>query len=225
MTAVATRTDQTCLQAIQYLPSGATLTMHRVSWEDYEKLLEDLGPGYAPRISYDRGKLEVQMPLPIHELFKEWLVRFIQVLCDELDVDIETLGSTTFKYEPWAQGLEPDTCFYIQNAASIIGVTRFDSALPPPPPDVAVEIDITSESLGRFSIYQNLGVPEIWRCDEHRMEIYHLTETGYAEAPTSRAFPFLTGEALFDFLKRSQTEGQSATLRAFRAWVKTQSPA
>ena len=220
MFAVATRNY---LQAIKHLPRGGMLTFHRVTWKEYEELLDDLGPGYTPRISYDRGRLEVEMPLPIHELFKEWLVRLIQVLCDELGVDIESLGSTTFKYEPWAQGLEPDTCFYVQNTASIIGIKRFDPNVPPPPPDIAVEIDITSESLSRFPIYQNLGVPEIWRCDEQRLEIYHLTASGYVEAAASRAFPFLTGDVLFQFLERSRTEGQSATLRAFRAWVKTQS--
>lgn len=52
--------------------------------------------------------------------------------------------------------------------------------------------------------------------------MYHLTETGYVEAPASRAFPLLTTEALGQFLQRSQTEGQSAVLREFRQWVRAQ---
>jgi len=221
MIAVATRNY---LQAIKHLPSGATLTFHRVPWAEYEELLDDLGPGYAARICYDGGRMEIEMPLPIHELYKEFLSHLIRALTEVLGLDLECLGSTTFKYESWAQGLEPDGCFYIQNAARIIGVKRFDPNVPPPPPDIAVEIDITSESLNRFPTYQNLGVPEIWRCDEQRLEIHHLTESGYVEAAASRAFPFLTGDVIFQFLERSRTEGQSATLRAFREWGKTQSP-
>ncbi|MEP7339783.1 MAG: Uma2 family endonuclease, partial [Acidobacteriota bacterium] len=98
----------------------------------------------------------------------------------------------------------------------------FDPTQPPPPPDIAVEIDITSESLARFPIYANLGVPEIWRYDEQQVSIYHLAASGYVEATTSRAFPFLTAEALDQFLERSQTEGQSPSLREFRQWIRAQ---
>ncbi len=210
------------LDAIAHLPAGGTLIFQRVSWEEYEKLLVDLGPGYPSRISYDHGRLEVAMPLPIHETLKDLLVRLMQVLSDELGMDFEALGSTTFSYKDWLQGLEPDACFYVQNIERVLGVRRFDPSAPPPAPDIAVEIDIISESLSRFPIYANLGVPEIWRYDEHEVCIYHLSETGYVEAAASRAFPFLTGKVLFDLLERSITVGQSAALREFRQWVKAQ---
>ncbi|NOT59036.1 MAG: Uma2 family endonuclease [Acidobacteria bacterium] len=209
-------------EAIAHLPEGATLILHHVPWAAYEALLNDLGAGYKARISYDHGKLEVNMPLPIHERWKLFLSDFMRLLTIDLGMMLESLGSTTYKYKDWDAGLEPDTCFYLANAASIIGVDRFDDQTPPPPPDIAVEIDITSESLNRFPIYAKLGVPEIWRCDEKQLQIYHLTEAGYVEAETSRAFPFLTGAALFEYLERSLTEGQSATLRAFREWVREQ---
>ena len=162
------------------------------------------------------------MPLPIHERQKEFISRLMHVLTDELGLDLECLGSTIYKYEDWLQGLEPDTCFYVQNAARVIGVERFDPDAPPPPPDIAVEIDITSESLSRFHIYANLGVPEIWRYDQYQAQMYHLIGTDYVEAEASRAFPFLTGDVLFQLLERSKTDGQTATLRDFRQWVKAQ---
>ena len=209
-------------KAIANLPPGGTLTFHHVTWEEYEKLLEEMGAGYAPRISYDHGKLEIFMPLPIHEYLKAFLSDLMRALTDELDLEMIGLGSTTFSYRDWLQGLEPDTCFYIQNAARVLGVRRFDPAVPPPAPDIAVEVDITSESLNRFPTYANLGVPEIWRCEENEIVMYHLTETGYVAAAASKAFPFLTTEALGQFLKRSETESQRDLLREFRAWVKAQ---
>lgn len=210
------------LGAIAHLPEGGTLIFHHVPWAAYEALLNDLGAGYKARISYDHGKLEVNMPLPIHERWKVFLTDLMRLLTIDLGLMLESLGSTTYKYKDWDAGLEPDTCFYLANAASVIGVDRFDEQTPPPPPDIAVEIDITSESLNRFPIYAKLGVPEIWRGDVDGLQIYHLTESGYVEAAASRAFPFLTAKVLFEFLQRSQTEGQSATLLAFRAWVQTQ---
>ena len=208
------------LEVIACLPPGGTLSFQQVAWGEYEKLLEDLGAGYPSRVSYDHGKLEVFMPLPIHEYFKSFLARLIYVLTDALDLEMIELGSTTFKYHDWLQGVEPDSCFYIQNAARVLGVKRFDPSVPPPAPDIAVEIDITSESLSRFATYANLGVPEIWRYDKTEVEIYHLTETGYVVAAASRAFPFLTAEALGQFLQRSQAESQRDLLREFREWVR-----
>jgi Uma2 family endonuclease len=210
------------LDAIAHLPEGGTLIFHHVPWAAYEALLNDLGDGYKARVSYDHGKLEVNMPTAVHERWKIFLSDLMRLLTDALGLDMEGLGSTTYRYEKWAAGLEPDTCFYIANAASILGVKRFDPQVPPPPPDIVVEVDITSESLGRFATYAKLGVPEIWRCDEAQLQIYHLTEAGYVEAEHSLAFPFLTGATLFEYLQRSLTEGQSATLRAFREWVQTQ---
>ncbi len=208
-------------EAIDHLPEGGTLIFHHVPWEEYEDLLEDLGAGYRARICYDHGRLEIMMPLPIHERQKEFISRLMHVLTDELGLELECLGSTTYKYEDWLAGLEPDTCFYVENAARVIGVERFDPYSPPPPPDIAVEIDITSESLSRFHTCAALGVPEIWRYDQHQAQIYHLTGTDYVEAEASRAFPFLTGDVLFRLLERSKTDGQTATLRDFRQWVKS----
>lgn len=213
------------LDAIAHLPPGGTLVFRRVSWAEYEKLLEDMGPGYVPRISYDHGRLEIAMPLPIHGYLGVCLSQLLYVLTDELELEMEGFGSTTFKYEGWLQGLEPDACFYLQNARRMIGVKRLDPTVPPPAPDLAIEIDITSESLSCFPIYARLGVPEIWRCDDQQLQMYSLSESEYLETPASRNFPFLTGEVLFQFLERCQAEGQSAALREFRAWVRTQKPA
>ncbi len=210
------------LEAIAYLPAGGTLMFQHVTWAEYEQLLEALGARYRARLSYDHGRLEIIMPLPEHEMYKEFISHLLRGLTDELELDMEALGSTTFKYEGWLQGLEPDTCFYIQNAARVIGVKRFDPAVPPPPPDIAVEIDITSESLARLPIYANLGVPEIWRYHEEQLQFLQLGEQGYVEAATSRAFPFLTAADVVRFLEQSLAVGQSAALREFRQWVRDQ---
>jgi Uma2 family endonuclease len=162
------------------------------------------------------------MPLPTHEFIKAFIADLVRALTDELDLEMIGMGSTTFSYREWLQGLEPDTCFYMQNAERIRGVRRFDPAVPPPAPDLAVEVDITSESLSRFATYANLGVPEIWRYADNGIEMYHLTEEGYVAGTASKAFPFLTTEALNQFLLRSETESQRDLLREIRAWVKAQ---
>src|SRR5215472_13173777 len=109
------------LEAIAHLPPGGHLILHGVSWADYEELLTDLGEGYAVRIAYDRGRLEIMSPTARHEMYKELLLRMIDVLANKEGLVFESRGSTTFKEKELLQGAEPDTCFYLKNADRIIG--------------------------------------------------------------------------------------------------------
>jgi Uma2 family endonuclease len=191
-----------------------------VPWEDYENLLADLGEGYAVRIFYDNGRMEIMAPASTHEKPKSAINRLVTALGDELDIDVESLGSTTLKAEMKAKGAEPDDCFYVQSAALIIGKDDLDLRHDPPP-DIVVEIDRTSVSLNKFGIYAALEVPEIWRVVAgRRVEFYLLADNRYDESPVSRAFPFLPAGTLSDFLLRVLTEGGRRVVRDFRKWVR-----
>src|SRR5437016_1971471 len=154
------------LDAITHLPVGAVLRFDDVPWEEYEQLLTDLGEGYAVRIFYDNGRLEIMAPSTGHERPKNIINRVVNAIADELDIDIESLGSTTFRSQWKAKGAEPDDCFYVQNASAVIGKDEDYDIERDPPPDIVVENERTSASLDKLSIYESLGVPEIWR--EHK---------------------------------------------------------
>jgi Uma2 family endonuclease len=207
------------LAAIAHLPAGAVLRIDDVSWEEYETLLGDLDDDYAVRIFYDQGRMEIMAPASAHEKPKSVLHTLVAALRDELDIDIESLGSTTFKAQMKATGAEPDDCFYIQNAALVIGKADVDIEHDPPP-DLVIEIDRTSTSLDKFSIYAALGVPEIWRVVANRVEIYLLENGLYMELPASGAFAFLTALALSGFLMKGLTDGERKAAAAFRAWLR-----
>jgi len=209
------------LDAIGHLPAGGALILNDVSWEDFEQLLSDLGDSYAVRISYDRGRLEIMSSSSIHEMYKDLLLRLACLLAEELDLILESRGSTTFKQKEFARAIEPDTCFYVQNASRIIGRSRIDLSVDPPP-DIVVEIDVSHESTTKHAIYAGMRVPELWCYDEREAHIYHLMDEGYVEMSASRALPVITSEVLTRFLAQSKTEGQSATLRSFREWLHAQ---
>ncbi|MEK6323820.1 MAG: Uma2 family endonuclease [Acidobacteriota bacterium] len=209
------------LAAIAHLPAGAVLRIDDVPWEEYENLLADLGESYAVRIFYDRGRMEIMAPASAHERPKSVINRLITALGDELDIDVESLGSTTLKAEIKARGAEPDDCFYVQNAALIIGKDDLD-LMHDPPPDIVVEIDRTSTSLNKFEIYAALGVPEIWRVTGRKVQFYLLADDTYEESPLSSAFPVLTALTLSDFVARALKEGGRKSARAFRKWVRAQ---
>lgn len=103
------------LEAIAHLPPGAVLSVDDVPWEEYERLLAELGDGYAVRIFYDRGRMEIMAPTSTHERLKNVIHRLVIALSDELDIDVESLGSTTFRTQLTARGAEPDDCFYVRS--------------------------------------------------------------------------------------------------------------
>jgi Uma2 family endonuclease len=201
--------------AIEHLPVGATLVIPGITWEEYERLLDELGDRPGVHLSYDEGTLHVMSPSAEHEAYKELILRAAQTLAEELDLALETRGSTTWKKRAVQKGVERDTCFYVANAHRIIGRRTLDLDRDPPP-DVAVEIDTTNESLSKFPIYSALGIPEIWRYDGRQARFYALVSGTYAECAASRFFPAFTATLLTELLGTSKTAGQMQAIRALR---------
>lgn len=209
------------LSRIEISP-GQHLRLHDVSWEEFERILVDLGDHRATRLAYDQGLLEITMPLPEHEDAKEIIGYLIKALLEELDIDFRSLGSTTFK-QTGTRGIEPDQCFYIQHEAVIRGKNRIDLTTDPPP-DLALEIDLTSRSYP--SLYQAIGVPELWQFSQGAMEIKVLRGQQYVcveESPNFPGLPLKT--AIAQHLQMSKILGRNPALRAFRAWVHRHAPA
>ncbi|MEA5572941.1 Uma2 family endonuclease [Calothrix sp. UHCC 0171] len=202
------------------IPPGHRVLLRNVSWEEFETILEELGEKRAARVAYSRGMLEIMTPLPEHERSKENISDFIKVLLEELDIEFLSLGSTTFKNESMSQGIEPDNCFYIQNESIMRDKNRIDLNTVPPP-DLALEIDVTSRT--HKSIYQTLGVPELWRFVKGKLQINILQHGIYVESKFSQIFPNLPLiEVIPQYLEQSKIEGRNKVMRAFRAWVKEQ---
>lgn len=211
------------VEAVTHIPPGATLRIPAFSWEDYEQLLAELGDDYHVRVSYDNGCVEIMSPLPMHEEFANMVLWISREITRALGVKLETCGSMTLRSVPQRKGAEPDSCFYVQNAARIIGQRRLDFDVDPPP-DIVVEIDVTNESQSKFPIYAALGVPEIWRYDGHTAAFYTLINAEYVATAYSRAFPFLPCTLLAQWIEQSKLEGQDATLDTVRAWMQAEAP-
>ncbi|MEH1817794.1 MAG: Uma2 family endonuclease [Nostoc sp.] len=193
--------------------------LYDISWEQFENLLKDLGEHRAARLAYDRTTLEIMTPLPEHEHYKEVIGDLVKEIADVLDLDYESFGSTTWKRESRMAGVESDNCFYFQNEAAIRG--RLDLDLrQDPPPDLALEIDVTSKSLNRFPIYARLGVPELWCYDSGELKIYLLQNGEYVESEKSLVFPTLAIRDLPKLIEQNRANGRRAIRQAVREWVR-----
>lgn len=178
------------------------VVLQHVSWETYERLLADYEHQAGPRFCYDSGMLEIKMPSVRHEKAHRTLAQLVEVLAEETNLDLERLGSTTFKRKDLLKGFEPDSCFYIQNAAAIFGKDKLDLKVDPPP-DLVIEADVTSESLNKFVLFSAMGVPEVWRYDDGRVTMYQLASGSYVETEQSSAFPLLSSAMATQFLAES----------------------
>ncbi len=199
---------------------GQRVILDGVSWEDFESILAELGEDRGSRVVYFDGVFELMSPLPEHERAKILIGDFVKVLLDELGWDWESLGSTTFKSPDMNAGIEPDDCFYIQNYSSIIGKDRINLSVDPPP-DLAIEIDVTSQT--QVSAYKALNVPEIWRYFDGNLEISLLGEDGYMISSSSSIFPgFPVVDMIPHFVNIGRSQGMSRGIKGFREWVKGQ---
>jgi Uma2 family endonuclease len=195
------------------------VVLYNISWQQFENLLIDLGQTRAARIAYDNGTFEIMTPLPEHEYYKEAIGISIQDIAEELDINYESYGSTTWKREARLAGIEPDNCFYFQNEAKIRGRLEFNLNQDPPP-DLALEIDMTHKSLNRFPIYARLGIPEIWCYDSGKLKIYQLQQETYGEVETSSVFPMLRVQEIPTIIEQYRLDGKLAVRRAIRNWAR-----
>lgn len=190
-----------------------------ISWETYERLLAEHQESSGTHFTYDQGRLEIMVLSARHEKPNRALALLVEVFAEEMDIDVENLGSTTFKREELGRGFEPDSCFYIQNAERVRGKEEIDLTADPPP-DLVIEIDITSSSLNKFPVFAALGIPEVWRYDGERVNIFRLEAEAYHEQAESTALPKVTSEVLSRFIAEDKHLKRTVWLRHVREWTR-----
>ncbi len=202
------------------VPPGHRIILHNISWQEFEEILTELGENRAGRLAYYQGNLEIKMPLPKHEVAKVIIGDLVKIILEELEIDCECFGSTTFKRQDMNSGIEPDDSFYIKNHVQMIGKEKIDLNIDPPP-DLVIEIDVTSKI--QLDAYLALAVPEVWRYENDKLQINLLQEGKYIESKVSPNFPNLPiAEIIPQFVEESRILGRSPTLKKFRQWVKQQ---
>ena len=190
-----------------------------ISWETYERLLAEHEGRQSPRFTYDRGKLELMVISFEHQQTNRLLHDLFTALAEERGIDFVNAGSTTLKREDLDRGFEPDTCIYIRNAGSIRGKRRIE--LPAdPPPDLVIEVDITSPSIDKMEIYMAMGVPEVWRYDATSLRFFALQGGKYVARAESAVLPGLTSEVASRLLEDAKSEPRTVRSRNVREWAK-----
>ncbi len=208
--------------ATETLPAaseGSLLRLDQVSWQTY-CLLRDARENRHVRMTFDQGRLYLMSPSRLHERIAELIGRLISTYTECESIPILSGGSTTMKSKLLNRGLEPDKCYYIQNEAAVRQSERYD-AQTDPPPDLAVEVDVTSLSTVRMPIYADLAVPELWRWIDDQIEVYHLVSGKYRVADQSKCLPCFPFDKAIACLSDRFDKDETRLIAEFRKSLKS----
>jgi Uma2 family endonuclease len=204
-----------------FIPAVAEerVMLNHISWETFERLLAEAGDHRSTRFHYIDGMLELMSPLARHEGSNRFIESLITAIAEELGINLRKLGSLTMKRPDRQAGGEPDSCYYIQNEPLVRNRVEIDLTIDPPP-DLVLEVDITSPSDRRLPIYASLGVPELWRFDGKTLTYYQLTSGIYTLVDRSPTFPWLPSEIVVEYLQKRLQVGEMKAIQEFKAWLR-----
>lgn len=157
-----------------------------------------------------------------HEHYGEWMGKLILFVAIEMRLPLCSGGSTTLKLALEKVGLEPDRCYWIKHEKYMRDKKKW-KALKDPPPDLALEIDISISWLDRLDIYAKLKVPEVWRFDGETLKVLVLGGNGeYKERTKSLAFASLPMDGFVRFVKQLGSDEEVRLTREFRDWLRSE---
>lgn len=196
------------------LSPGSEVVLRHQTWADYETILVSRQDNAAIKIYYDAIAQEIQImaPLPEHGKKSDTLSDLVKVLLRKQGKNWDCFDPITLK-RYGIKGIEPDTCFYIDNRAAILGKSPIDLDVDPPP-DLAIEIDLTS--LTKPEDYTAIKIPELWIYRDKILQIYLWNGDRYQSSNTSNIFPTLpVAQILPQYVEMAWTQGSSVAIRAF----------
>src|SRR5438067_5819615 len=201
-------------------PAEQRLLLYGVSWQEYGRTLRALAERHSLRLTYDRGALELMTLSLEHEALVRFFSLLVLALTLELGLPLKGGGSTTFRQRRHRRGLEPDECYWIANEPLVRGKNKIDLRRDPPP-DLALEVDVSYSTLDRMSVYAALRVPEVWRYDGRALTFHILGADGaYAVAAQSRAMPRVASADLVGLLALRGTTDENSLFRQVQTWAR-----
>ncbi len=207
------------MQTIQLSEMSETRTvLENVRWETFVELAEQRR-GSVPRMTFDEGVLELMSPRRQHENIGCLVGRLVETYTEVLGIEIHSVASTTFKRQDLQKAFEADESYYIEHAEQIRPKEELDLTIDPPP-DLVIEVEITSSAIRKLKLFAAMGVPEVWRHDGERLQMYVLSAGQYVSIDSSSALPGLTAAMINAILEKRFEFGETALVREFRNSLK-----
>lgn len=205
------------------VPLDKRIVVADVTWDQYETLVERMGDARNCRIAFDGKDIEMMTLGPFHERQKSLLDWFILIVTGELKIELQPMGSTTWKRKKLKRAIESDACYYFDPAklAAAKAAAASDDVDLYPNPDLAVEVDVSPPRIDRTGIYAALQVPDFWRVRNREVSIEQLGPDGkYVSVLCSRFLPVRPGDVIQWVF--SEDAGTVPWQQRLREWVRNE---
>lgn len=176
---------EAALQPLQ--PDGQSVMLRGVSWNQY-LCYSDEPENEGVRMYYADGGLLLMTTGPLHETISSLLDKMLFDWAREEGIPVRCLRRWTMRRESREKGLEADECYNVSSLPKVRGRKELDLRVDPPP-DLAIEVDVTTHSEHKFEIYSTLGVAELWVWRGDSIQVFRLEDNGYVETERSVELP------------------------------------
>ena len=200
---------------MQTLISAETRTvMENIRWETFVELAEQRR-GSVPRMTFDEGVLELMSPRRQHENIGRLIGRLVETYTEAHGIEVQSVASTTFKRKDLQKAFEADESYYVEHAEQVRPKEEIDLTIDPPP-DLVIEVEITSSAIRKLKLFAAMGVPEVWRHDGEHLQMFAIVNGQHEPMNSSHALPGLTSAAIDSLLAKRFDLGETALIREFR---------
>ena len=195
-------------------PPETRMVLENVAWETYVALA-DQRRGSVPRMTYDDGVLELMSPKREHENIGCLIGRMIETYSEVRDIEIISVASVTVKRADLGKAYEADESYYVTHATELLGKRELDFELDPPP-DLVVEVEITSSAIKKMPLFAAMKVPEVWLHNGESLYMYRLENDTYVPIDSTVELPGLSVELIRQYLADRDSLGETSLIRRFR---------
>ena len=214
------------MSIVEPIQSDQRFFLQGVSWQTYLEL-RDSSENLHIRMTYNQGILEMMAPSKRHEHFGYFLGRLIDIWTEEMNINVQSCRTMTFKREDLLRGLDPDNYYYITHELAIRNKNEIDFTVDPPP-DLVIEIDLGGGALDKLESYAAFRVPEVWRYDGDNLFIYTLgselmeekSENRYIVSPASQCLPGFPIREIEAIMQKLGSTSDTELVRSFRRSVR-----
>jgi Uma2 family endonuclease len=197
--------------------SETRIVLENVSWEVFVALADERR-GSVPRMTYDEGVLEMMRPKRKHENISCLLGRMIEAYSEIKGIEILSVASVTVKRSDLKKAYEADESYYVTNIDNVLSKEELDFDVDPPP-DLVIEVELTSSAIDKLELFAAMRVREVWRHDGTSVRFYRLSNGRYEFILESKELPGLSSDLIHRFLDQRLQAGETTWIRAFRSEI------
>ncbi len=205
------------------MADGQWICLQNISWHQYEIIADALPETRGLRLIYLDERMWFVTTSREHDWHGERLSQLVVALAKALRIVWEDSGQATYRRQDLGAGVEGDKAFYFRdNAERMLGSKNIDLETQPPP-DLAIEVEISHPADAAVSTWGRLGVPEIWRVDadsDHTTFWARNPDGTYLEIHESRMLPGLTPIDVQKHLAEADRIGASRWFDGLDAWIR-----